>query len=360
MRAVILSHLYLDPDRRGKLRALAGQGAVLVAAVPGGSTGEDSGVWIAPIPARGDPEEPESLRWSRSALRRLFADVRPELVQIEEEPDSQPAATAAGEAARLGIPVVLFSWETSGKRHGFLERRRARISFRAAHAAIGGNALAAEQLRLALPQAPVVSMPQLGVAPPAPVEREPGQLLSIGYVGRLIPERAVDMLLRACSLLMGSWSLTVAGTGPEQEELELLAQRLGLASRIRWLGGVSKPEIEALWPALDCLVLPARRSGASIERWSTVLVDAMARGVVPVVMEGGILHAVVGAAGKTATDEESLGVALQTLKAFPEERRRLSAAARQRVLERYVDAALAEQTMALWREVLTRRSQPST
>ncbi|HEV8612773.1 MAG TPA: glycosyltransferase family 4 protein [Gemmatimonadales bacterium] len=357
MRAVILSHLYLDPDRRGKLRALAGQGAALVAAVPGGVTGEDGGVWIAPIPARGDLEEPESLQWSRTALRRLFADVHPDVVQIEEEPDSQAAAAAAAEAARLGIPVVLFSWETNVKRRGFRERRRAQISFGAAHAAIGGNALAAEQLRLELPQVPIVSMPQLGVAPPAPVEHVPGEALSIGYIGRLLPERAVDMLLRACSLVMGSWVLTVAGTGPEQEELELLAQRLGLASRIRWLGGVGRAEIETLWPSLDCLVLPARRSDEGVERWSTVLVDAMARGVVPVVMEGGILHAVVGAAGKTAKDEESLGVALQTLKAYPEERRRLSAAARQRVLENYVDAALAEQTLSLWRVVVARKGQ---
>jgi glycosyltransferase involved in cell wall biosynthesis len=175
----------------------------------------------------------------------------------------------------------------------------------------------------------------------------------IGYVGRLLPERAVDLLLRACSLLMGPWILTVAGTGPEQEELELLAQRLGLASRIRWLGGVTRADVEALWPNLDCLVLPGRPSGEGVERWSTVLVDAMARGVVPVVMEGGILHAIVADAGKTARDEESLCEALQQLMAFPEERRALGAAARQRVLEHYVDAAIAEQTMALWQQVLT-------
>jgi len=58
--------------------------------------------------------------------------------------------------------------------------------------------------------------------------------------------------------------------------------------------------------------------------------------------------------GKVVGDEESLGVALQTLLAYPDERLRLGAAARQRVLERYVDSALAEQTIALWRQVLAR------
>jgi glycosyltransferase involved in cell wall biosynthesis len=352
VRALILSHLYLDPERRGKLRALAGQGATIVVAVPGGSAGEEGGVRLAPIPVHGDPEEPESLRWGRPAIRRLLADIRPDVVQIEEEPDTQAAAVTAAEAERLGIPVVLFSWESTAKRRGYRARQRAATSFRAARAAIGGNALAAERLRSELPGIPVASMPHLGVAPPAPVTRRPSDSLAIGYVGRLLPERAVDMLLRGCALLMGSWTLYVAGTGPEQEELELLAQRLGLASRIRWLGGISRNEVEALWPTLDCLVLPARRDGDWVERWSTVLVDAMAREVVPVVMEGGVLHGVVGDAGKTAEDEESLGVALQSLLAYPEERRRLGAAARQRVLENFVDAAIAEQTMALWRRVL--------
>jgi len=353
VRALIVSHLYLDPDRRGKLRALAGQGATVVAALPGGVAGEDAGVRLAPISVRGDHENPESLHWSRVALRRLIADVRPDVVQIEEEPDSQAAAAAAAEADRLGIPVILFSWEGGVKRRGYWARQRAATSFRAARAGIGGNARAADRLRLELPGVPIASMPQLGVAPPAPLERAPSETLGIGYIGRLLPERAVDMLLRACASLMGAWTLYVAGTGPEQEELELLAQRLGLASRIRWLGGISRAEVEALWPSLDCIVLPARREGEWLERWSTVLVDAMARGVVPVVMEGGILHAVIGEAGKTAEDEETLGVALQNLLAFREERKRLGAAARQRVLEHYVDAAIAEQTMALWRKVLS-------
>jgi glycosyltransferase involved in cell wall biosynthesis len=351
MRAVILSHLYLDPDRRGKLRALAGQGATVVVAVPGGVAGEDAAVRIAPIEARGEPDNPAALRWSNPGIKRLLADVRPDIVQIEEEPSSQAAADAAAEAGRLGIPVVLFSWDPAPG-SGVFERRRAATCYAAARAAIGGNAIAADRLRDLLPGAPVACMPQLGVAPPPPVDREPRDRLALGYVGRLRPERGVDILLRACALLMCPWTLDIAGTGPEQEALEDLAQRLGLASRIRWLGGVGRAEVNALWPALDVLVLPSRTGDP--ERWSTVLVDGMARGVVPVVTEGGVLHAVVGEAGLAARDEEGLGMALQQLWAFPEERLRLSGLARRRVLEHYVDAALAGQTLALWRQVLAR------
>ena len=127
--------------------------------------------------------------------------------------------------------------------------------------------------------------------------------------------------------------------------------RLGLASRIHWLGGVSRAEVEALWPSLDCLVLPSRQPEQRSERWSAVLVDAMARGVVPVVSEGSTLHDVVADSGLAVGDEESIGMALQSLLAYPDERRRMSAAARQRVLERFTDSALAHETLALWRRV---------
>jgi glycosyltransferase involved in cell wall biosynthesis len=62
----------------------------------------------------------------------------------------------------------------------------------------------------------------------------------IGFLGRLDEEKGLDVLLRACVRLYGPWTLTVAGTGPEQETLEALAERLGIASRVTWLGGIPR------------------------------------------------------------------------------------------------------------------------
>ncbi len=350
MRAVILSHLYLDPDRRGKLRALAGRGVSLTVAVPGGAGTEDAGVRLASIPAKGNPDDP-ACEWNRKAIRALLADRRPDLVQIEAEPWSLLALSASLEAGRLEVPVV-FCCQDPRRPDGFFARRRARRALRGVRGAIAGNALAVEQLRNALPGIPVIELPQFGVSLPPVVERPPREVLSLGYIGRLLPDRGVDRLLRACATMIGAWSLTIAGTGPEQENLELLAQRLGLASRVRWLGGLTAGEIAALWPALDCLVLPAPPGAVGAERWSAVLLEAMAHGVIPVVMQGGIPESLAGPAGKVAADDESLAVVLQTLRAYPAERPRLAAAARQHVLDQYVDAALAEKTLRFWQDVV--------
>jgi len=351
VRTIILSHLYLDPDRRGKLRALAGMGVSLTVAVPGGGTTEDAGVRLVSIPAKGNPADP-SCRWSRKAIRALLTDRRPDLIQIEEEPWSGAAVQASIEAARLQVPVV-FCCQEARRVDGFFSRRRARRALRSARGAIAGNSLAVEQLRSALPRVPVIELPQFGVALPPPTERPPREVLSLGYIGRLLPDRGVDRLLRACATLLGGWTLTVAGTGPEQENLELLAQRLGLASRVGWLGGVTRVEVEALWEQLEILVIPADPAADGAERWSAILVEAMARGVIPVVMEGGIPASIVGAAGKPARDDEALEVILQTLRAYPADRTRLAAAARQRVLDRFVDSALASRTLEFWEKILT-------
>lgn len=358
MRTVIVSHLYLDPGQRGKLHALAGLDCAIVAAVPGGLAGTDGRVRIAPVPASGDSDAPESLRWSSRAFRKLFSDFRPDLVQIEEEPYTQAAASATAQARRLGIPTVLFSWESLPRSVSLLERIRSGKVFRGAGGVIGGNTMATALLHAAAPDLPAITLPQSGIAAPVSPDRpaRAERSLAIGFVGRLVPERGVDQLLRACAMVMGSWTLQVVGTGPEQEALEALSQRLGLASRVFWLGALGRSDTDRLWPELDCLVVPSRTTDTWVERFSPVLVQAMAHGVTPVVTHEGVLPETVANAGLVVRDTEEMGVALQTLLADPDHCRALGREARRRILAEYPDPVIAERTVAFWREVKRWRS----
>lgn len=357
MRALVLSHVYHDRENRRKLRELASLGWSMTVAVPGGSSESDGQLRVAPVPATGPADDPEGRRWSRRALRKLFSDVRPDLVQIEEEPGTSAALAAAREARRLEIPVVLFSWDSVPRDRGWRERRRHVATLGCAAAVIGGNSLAQGLLSSPASGLPSLSLPQFGTAPPPARERSSGPELAIGFVGRLVPERGADRLLRACGQLMGSWSLTIAGTGPEQEALELLAERLGLAARTRWPGAQTRAQIAELWQRTDCLVVPSRSTPAWVERWSPVLVEAMAHGVAPVVSAEGALPEMVGEAGVVFRDEEELLLRLQELVADPARRSALGAAARRRVLDRYQDAALARSLDRFWKEVLARRPE---
>jgi glycosyltransferase involved in cell wall biosynthesis len=355
VRALLISHFYSDPEHRGKLRALAGQGVDLLVAIPGGAAGLDSGVRLTPIPASGDPETPEMLRWNTPAIRRVISDFHPDVIQVEESAGSAVAAAVASTARRIGIPYVLFSWDSLPRRRGLLELRRYRSALRHAAGVVGGNRIALALLKEQAPSALSEVLPQTGISPAAPALRGAGRRgLGLGFIGRLVPERGAETLLLACGQLLGPWTLTVVGTGPEQEPLEALAQRLGLASRIRWLGGIPKSELEAVWNDLDCLVVPSRETSTWVERTSPVLLDAMARGVVPVVTRTGALPEIVGDAGIVVDDVETLTMALQELVAEPERLGPIGRRARQRILEEYVDSAVALRTLAFWGQVVAR------
>ena len=128
---------------------------------------------------------------------------------------------------------------------------------------IGANRLALALAIKRRPKLPHLALPQIGITPPPAVARVAHPGLAIGFLGRLVPERGLDLLFRACVGLAGKWTLTVMGTGPSQEELEALAERLGISARVSWLGALPREAVDQVWPRLDCLVFPARTT----QRW---------------------------------------------------------------------------------------------
>ncbi len=356
MRAVVLSHCFADPEHRQKLKELAALGWSLTVALPRGRAGTDGALRLVPIGTAGDPETPATLRWNPRTIRRLLTDVRPALVYAEEEPGTHGAYVALREGHRLGIPGVVYARTSLPVTRSLFERRRYARTLRLAAGAVGINASATGLLRQTAPDLATLVVPQTGVTAPTSPQRLPHDGLTMAFVGRLVPERGADRLLRACGQLMGPWTLSLVGTGPEQVALEDLAQRLGLASRLRWLGALSREQVTALWPEIDCLVVPSRATPDWVESWSPVLVDAMAHGVASVVSAEGALPEVVREGGVVFADDEELLVALQQLLTDPDRRRALGDAGRRRVLEHYQDASLARALDGFWRSVVAART----
>ncbi len=66
-------------------------------------------------------------------------------------------------------------------------------------------------------------------------------------VSRLDKTKRVDLLLRAVSLASGAFRVVIAGDGPEAGELRELAQRLGIAARVEFVGRVSDERLVCLY-----------------------------------------------------------------------------------------------------------------
>ena len=361
MRAAILSHAYLDPAARGKLKALAGLGCAVAVAVPERWPGPDgrgevvatfldhAGVRVVPIRTSGGPDP----RWHRGDLERLLSDFRPEVVQVEEPAESKGAALALKVAEKLRLPRVLHSWQSLPPQLGWWATRRGHRALARATALMAGNRRAAALLGQARPGIPLATIPQLGVTPPLSITRSPQPEFTIAFVGRLVPEKGLETLLHACVKLHGRWHIHVAGTGPEQIRLEKLAEKLGLGSRITWLGMIPQTELPELWPRVDCVVQPSRPTESWVETYSYSTVEAMAWGVPAVVTDCGALPEIVGGAGVVVPpgDPTALTAALARLRDDVRAREALGAAGRKRVMEEFTDAAVAQRTLEFWKSL---------
>ena len=144
----------------------------------------------------------------------------------------------------------------------------------------------------------------------------------------------------------------MVGTGPAQQELEALAEKVGIGSRVRWLGGMPRHWLESVWPTLDCVVLPARTTTRWVEPVGQALLDAMAQGLPVVGTDSGVLPEIIGDAGIVVQEDDPdvLGLALERLQKMPDEQARLGAAGRRRVMAEYVDDAIARKTLTFWRQ----------
>jgi glycosyltransferase involved in cell wall biosynthesis len=362
MRAVVLSHAYLEPARRGRLRALAGLGCQITAAVPDrwqlmpgllrrAQWEDDGGVQIVPVAVGGQIEDPAEVRWSRRAVRRLLKEARPDIVQIEEEPWTRAAARGAADARKLRIPFVVHTRHSPALTLGAKLRRRSVLG--AARGLVAENPIVDAELAREFPDIPRAVIPQVGVTPPLSSVRPGTDAYTLGCVGRVVPALGLDVLLRACVRLARPWRLIVSGTGPAQIELETLADRLGIAARVTWLGAQPTEDQDRIWTALDALVMPSRTSTDRVETLGLSALKAMAHGVPVIATNVGALPGTVGEGGIIVPEDdfEALSEAIERLASDAASRSRAAAAGRRRAMEEFSNEVLARRTLEFWRTV---------
>ncbi len=107
--------------------------------------------------------------------------------------------------------------------------------------------------------------------------RRPARAPVIAFLGRLVPYKGVDVLLRAARDL--AVPVHILGDGRERRHLEALAADLGLSDRVRFWGHVSDAELPQRLHQADVFVLPSR---SPAEVFGVAQVEAMAAGL-PVV-----------------------------------------------------------------------------
>jgi glycosyltransferase involved in cell wall biosynthesis len=293
-------------------------------------------------------------------LARRFAQARPEIVHIDEEPYSLVTLQALRLARRAGARALFFSWQNLRKTYpppfSWIEG----YTLRHADYCIAGNQAAADVWRGKGYRGPLAVIPQFGVDPelfsPPPGGRPPGRGLVIGYAGRLAEEKGVDLLLRALAAaqLPGAWQFNLAGSGPQRAALGRLAGQLGLAEHVNFDPWLPSGQMPAFFRALDVLVLPSRTRSNWKEQFGRVLIEAMACGAVVIGSDSGEIPNVIGDAGLIfpEDDVDVLASHLYRVMCDDAQRAELGRRARARVLAHYTQEQIAQQTYAVYQTLV--------
>jgi glycosyltransferase involved in cell wall biosynthesis len=174
-------------------------------------------------------------------------------------------------------------------------------------------------------------------------------------VGRLIPDKAYDLLLEAAHQILARHpgaQFRFVGQGTELAALQAQAQRLGIEQQVQFLG--MRRDIPQLLAECDIFVLPSHREGLPLS-----VVEAMAAAR-PVIITD------VGGNRELVTHNENgiiiapgnanlLATALTDLLEHPERWNLLGSAGRRRILQHFTMETMVQQYQAIYNRLAKAR-----
>ncbi|MEO6212392.1 MAG: glycosyltransferase [Vicinamibacterales bacterium] len=173
------------------------------------------------------------------------------------------------------------------------------------------------------------------------------------FVGRMVPYKGLDVLLRA--MVGVSATAVLVGDGPQRGALEALARELGIASKVLFVGEVDEPGLVAWYHACDLFVLP---STTRAEAFGVVQTEAMACGkpVVSTAVPSGVPW--VNRDGETGFvvppgDPGALASVLTRLASDGALREAMGERGRRRVQDEFTADRMAARAVALYRQVMS-------
>lgn len=259
-----------------------------------------------------------------TSMRRQLGRVRPDVVFCEQEPYSL-AATQVGQAAHhAGVPFGVQMDENLDRRLPPPVRRlRSLVLARADFLAARSAAAAALAHRWGA-AGEVAVVPHHMDSWDLP-ERPAHDVVTVGFAGRLVREKGIEVLVAALQRVTQPVDLLVVGDGPLAGWLR--AQPLPAGS-VEVVQGVAHRDMGGWYARMDMLVLPSLTTPTWSEQFGRVLVEALSCGTPVIGSDSGEIPWVIGQTQGGLVcregDVEDLAHAVGRLAADSEERRRLA------------------------------------
>jgi glycosyltransferase involved in cell wall biosynthesis len=374
IRVLRISHSSLTPSLRERERALARCYPDIAlevitahhwreAEVEVKAAGDD----LFPVTAAraGISKHVQLFAWNPFPVIRALRSHRPHLVDLNHEPFSVGCAEVLtlcrwfAPRAAIVLQTAQNIYRTYPPPFGWLQQR----AFRRVDAAYACSETTREVMRAKGFDKPMTIVP-FGVdvnAFAVKEVKEPGPL-TIGFVGRMLPGKGLNILAEALPRIASlDWKLLIVGDGPERESFAAALRRRGLIDRAEFAGAVSYEEMPQCFRRMDLVVMPTQTTSRIREQFGRVLVEAMAAGVPVIGSTSGAIPEVIDKAGLVTPegDADALAEALRQLLSNRNLRAQLARAGRDRVEQHYSWERVAEKTYEFYWRILKSRNAPS-
>ncbi len=175
----------------------------------------------------------------------------------------------------------------------------------------------------------------------------------ICFLGRLVRDKGLDILMEALERVTGRWSLLALGSGPYEEKLASWADRHGFTARVR-VKLVSHEGVARYLGAADLLVAPSRTMPNWKEQFGRMIIEAFACRVPVIGSDSGEIPFVIGDAGLIVPekDVERWAQSIEMLLEDESRRRELAVRGYERCLERYDIERVADQYVEYFSELM--------
>jgi glycosyltransferase involved in cell wall biosynthesis len=173
-------------------------------------------------------------------------------------------------------------------------------------------------------------------------------------VGRIVPHKGVEHFVEAARYVPDAW-FVIAGDGSLLDSMKRLADSMGVAARVRFLGPVQEERLPEVYAACDVFVLP---SVSRLEAFGIVALEAMATGKPVIVADIPGVREVIedGRDGLLADpmNPRDLAEKIRRLLGDPEARRAMGTRARDKVVESFGIERVTDRIESVYRSILDR------
>lgn len=283
------------------------------------------GYRLVPVPLN-DPANYQR-GFQKEGLRQVIKDTKADIIHVLDEPCSGYLFQVVWQRFRTSprSKVLFYGFENLPWRFGWLSHLKWKLTWLQVAGGAAANTETLENLKRAgFPQGRPLERVFWGIS--TDIFRPMDRLSlrrelaldcqhTVGFVGRLVAEKGLMVLLAAMLSLPTRVHCVIIGSGPLQAQLQILASLPDLRGRIHFYDVMNPEALARYMNCMDVLVLPSLTTPYWKEQYGRVIGEAMACGVPVVGSDSGAIPEVIGPAGLIVQEQDAskLSEALQTL-----------------------------------------------